>query len=187
MSLRNTAAQWGSLSKTFHWLIVALLIIQGILGLVMGDFPRETRMALTALHKSIGITILFLAVARLAWVLYNGRPGPAPGVTPVQYRLSLLVEGSMYLLLFALLITGWLMVSYGGRPLEWFGLFQLPALVGENHDLHERLEGVHEVLFWALTLLAAGHAGMAIYHHLFQRDPTLSRMAPKGWLRDPRE
>ena len=61
MSLRNTAAQWGSLSKTFHWLIVALLIIQGILGLVMGDFPRETRMALTALHKSIGITILFLA------------------------------------------------------------------------------------------------------------------------------
>jgi len=185
MSLRNTTTQWGSLSKTFHWLIVILLIVQGVLGLVMGDYPRETRMELVTLHKSIGVTILLLAAARLAWVLYNGRPGPAPGVTPLQYKLSLMMDGLLYLLLFAVPITGWLMVSYGGRPVEWFGLFQLPALVGENQGLHETFEEVHESLFWALTLLATGHAGMAIYHQIFQRDGTLSRMLPKGWLRDP--
>ncbi len=186
MSLRNSATQWGSLSKTFHWLIVLLLIGQGILGLVMGDFPRETRMELTGLHKSIGVTILILAVARVLWLLVAGRPAPAPGVTPLQHKLAMAGHLLLYVLLFALPITGWLMVSYGGRPVEWFGLFQLPALVGENHDLHEQLEGVHELLFWALTLVAVGHAGAAIYHHVFQRDSTLARMLPKGWMRDPR-
>ena len=48
------------------------------------------------------------------------------------------------------------------------------------------LEERHEQLFWLLVLLALGHAGTAIYHHLFQRDGTLVRMLPRGWLRDPR-
>ena len=186
MSLRNTAAQWGSLSKTFHWLIVLLLIGQGILGLTMGDFPRETRMELTNLHKSIGITILMLAVARLLWTLFNGRPAPAPGVTPLQHKLAMAGHVLLYVLLFALPITGWLLTSYADRPASWFGVFELPRLVGENHDLHEMFEERHEQLFWLLMLVAVGHAGAAIYHHLFQRDATLSRMLPKGWLRDPR-
>ena len=87
MTMRNNANQWGSVSKTLHWLVVLLLIGQGILGLTMGDFSRETRMELTGLHKSIGITILMLAVARLLWIVFNGRPDPAPGVTPLQHAL----------------------------------------------------------------------------------------------------
>lgn len=186
MSMRNTANQWGSVSKTLHWLVVLLLIGQGILGLTMGDFSRETRMELTGLHKSIGITILMLAVARLLWIVFNGRPGPAPGVTPLQHRLAKFGHIVLYALLFALPITGWLLTSYADRPASWFGLFELPRLVGENHDLHEMFEERHEQLFWLLMLFAVGHAGAAIYHHLFQRDATLSRMLPKGWLRDPR-
>lgn len=185
MGLRNTATEWGSVSKTFHWLIVVLLIIQGTLGLTMGDFSRDTRMELTNLHKSIGVTILMLAVLRLLWILFNHRPAFSPGVTSLQRKLALTVEVLLYVLLFALPISGWLMTDYGGRVVSWFGVFNLPQLVGENHDMHEMLEHRHEQLFWLLTLLAVGHAGMAIYHQVFQHDSTLARMLPKGWLRDP--
>lgn len=186
MTLRNTAATWGGMSKTFHWLIVLLLIGQGILGLTMGDFPRETRGELIGLHKSIGITILLLAVARLLWNLFGGRPAAAPGVTQLQHRLAKLGHLVLYALLFAVPITGWLLTAYGGRDASWFGLFDLPRIVGENNDLHEMFEERHEQLFWVLVLVAAGHAGAAIYHHVFQRDATLARMLPRGWLRDPR-
>lgn len=187
MTLRNSATQWGSLGKAFHWLIVLLLLGQGILGLVMGDLPRETRIEMIGLHKSLGITILMLAVVRLIWALFNDRPGPAPGVTPLQHKLAFAGHLVLYVLLFALPISGWLLTSYADRPTSWFGLFELPRLVGENHGLHEVYEERHEQLFWLLTLVAAGHAGAAIYHHVFQRDATLARMLPKGWLRDPRE
>ncbi len=186
MHLRNTATDWGSLSKTFHWLIVLLLIGQGILGLTMGDFGRELRAQLVPLHKSIGVTLLMLALARLLWNLFGGRPAPAPGVTPLQHRLAKLGHLVLYALLFAVPLTGWLLSAYGGRDTSWFGLFDLPRIVGENHDLHEMFEERHEQLFWLLVLVAAGHAGAAIYHHVFQRDATLARMLPRGWLREPR-
>ena len=186
MHLRNTATDWGSLSKTFHWLIVLLLIGQGILGLTMGDFPRETRGELIGLHKSIGITILMLAIARLLWNLFGGRPAPAPGVSRSQHLLANAGHLLLYGLLFVLPLTGWLLSASGGRDVSWFGVFDLPRIVGENHDLHEMFEERHEQLFWLLVLVAVGHAGAALYHHVFQRDATLARMLPKGWLRDPR-
>ncbi len=186
MTMRNTATDWGSLSKTFHWLIVLLLLTQATIGLTMGDMPRETRITMIGLHKSIGITILMLAIARLVWVLFAGRPGPVPGVSRWQHRLAQAGHGLLYLLLFAVPLSGWLMGSYGGRPTEWFGLFELPRLVAENAAAQERMEERHELLFWLLALVATGHLVAALYHHVFNRDATLVRMLPRGWLRDPR-
>ena len=57
------------------------------------------------------------------------------------------------------------------------------AIVGKDHDVHELAEGIHELLFWALVALVVAHAAAAFYHHLFQRDATLARMLPRGWLR----
>ena len=50
--------------------------------------------------------------------------------------------------------------------------------VAENHDLHETFEEAHELLFWALTATALGHALAAVYHHVFLKDATLARMLP---------
>ena len=68
--------------------------------------------------------------------------------------------------------------SAAGFPLQWFGLFNLPAIVGENHALHETAEQLHETLFWVLVALAVAHAAAGLYHHVFQRDATLLRMLP---------
>ncbi len=74
------------------------------------------------------------------------------------------------------------MNSAAGFPLQWFGQFNLPAITGKDHDLHELAEEVHELLFWAMVTLAVLHAAAAFYHHLFVRDATLARMLPRGWL-----
>jgi cytochrome b561 len=87
-------------------------------------------------------------------------------------------HGLLYLLLLAQPISGWIMSSAGGYPVSLFGLVDVPALVGENHDLHESLEEVHEVLFYALAAVAVLHALAALYHHFFMKDDTLRRMLP---------
>jgi cytochrome b561 len=179
MTLRNSATHWGSVSKFFHWLIVLLLIGQGTVGLLMGDMPRgPDKLQMVNLHKSFGITILALAVLRLLWLLVAGRPQAAPGVSARNQMLAKLGHAVLYVLLFAVPLTGWLLVDYGGRGIAWFGLFELPRLVAENPGLHETFEEVHELLFWALTATAVGHALVAVYHHAFLRDATLARMLP---------
>ncbi len=186
MSLKNPEQHWGAVSQSLHWLIVLLLLAQGTVGLLMGDMARgPDKIAVYALHKSVGITLLALAVARLLWRLYAGRPAPVPGTPSWQERAASAMHAALYLLLFAVPISGWVMNSAAGFPLQWFGLFNLPSIAPHDRDLHELAESMHEWLFWALVALAAAHAAAALYHHLFQRDATLARMLPRGWLRAP--
>ncbi|MBS0200108.1 MAG: cytochrome b [Proteobacteria bacterium] len=171
MTLKNTET-WGIVSRSFHWLIVVLLIVQGTLGLFHDDLPRGT----IRLHVSLGITILTLAIARLAWRLYAGRPAPVAGVSAGQRRVAAIGHFVLYLLLFAVPITGWLMSNYGDHAVHWFGLLELPRLVAPDDAAHEIMEGRHSQLFWALVIVAVLHALAAVHHHLFRRNTTLTRM-----------
>jgi cytochrome b561 len=184
MSLKNTTDRWGGISQSLHWAVAVLILVMAYLGLTMGDLPNgPDKIKTYALHKSIGITILALVALRLSWRLYAGTPKPVPGSPRWQERIASLTHGAIYLLLFAIPISGWVLNSAAGFPLQWFGLINLPYIVGESHDLHELAEEAHELMFWALALLVVAHAGAAFYHHIFQRDATLARMLPRGWLR----
>ena len=99
-----------------------------------------------------------------------------------QERIADLSHWGLYVLLFAIPISGWVLNSAAGFPLQWFGLFNLPRIAGKDEGLHELAEQVHELLFWTLVGVALVHAAAAFYHHLFQRDATLARMLPRGWL-----
>jgi cytochrome b561 len=188
MSLKNPRERWGAVSQSFHWLIVLLLLAQGTVGLLMGDMARgPDKIAVYAFHKSVGLTILALALARLLWRLYAGRPAPVAGMPRWQERMASLMHGTLYALLFAVPISGWVMNSAAGFPLQWFGLFNLPSIAAHDRGLHELTESLHEWLFWLLVALAAAHAAAAVYHHLFQHDATLARMLPRRWSRAPEE
>lgn len=184
MTLKNTIDRWGGISQLLHWAVAALILVMAYLGLTMGDLPNgPDKIKTYALHKSIGITILALVALRVFWRVYAGTPRPIPGSPRWQERIAALTHAAIYTLLFAIPISGWVLNSAAGFPLQWFGLINLPHIVGENHDLHELAEEAHEIMFWVLALLVVAHAGAAFYHHLFQRDATLARMLPKGWLR----
>lgn len=184
MTMKNTHDRWGSVSQLLHWLVLVLILTMAYLGLTMGDLPNGPGKIQTyALHKSIGITILALVALRLLWRLYAGTPRPVPGSPRWQERIASLTHFAIYALLFAIPLSGWVLNSAAGFPLQWFHLVNLPYIVEKNHDLHELAEGAHEIMFWLLALLVVAHAGAAFYHHLFRRDATLARMLPRGWLR----
>ena len=164
--------------------LALLLLAQGTVGLLMGDMARgPDKIAVYAFHKSVGITILGLVALRLLWRLYAGSPAHVAGTPTWQLRIAGVTHLAIYGLLFAIPISGWVLNSAAGFPLQWFHLVNLPHIVERNHDLHELAEEAHELMFWALALLVVMHAGAAFYHHLFQGDATLARMLPKGWLK----
>ena len=186
MSWKNTPQRWGGVSQGLHWLVVALILLQGTLGLVMVELVNSPdKIRLYALHKSIGLTILALAVLRLGWRLYAGTPLPVAGIPGWQRAAARLSHGLLYTLLLAIPLSGWLFNSAAGFPLQWFGLFNLPSIAATDPGLRELAAAAHAWLFWLLVAVALVHAAAAFHHHLFTGDATLARMLPRGWLRAP--
>ncbi|HHW4679416.1 MAG TPA: cytochrome b [Xylella sp.] len=184
MTLKNTAERWGSLSQTLHWLIAVLILFLGICGLTMGNLPKTPNYfwVYTA-HKSIGISVLVLATFRLLWRLYAGAPKPVPGTRGWQERVANVTHVLLYVLIFTVPLAGWLYDSARGlRPFYWFGLFEMPTLVSPNESIRGIAIDIHKLGFWALVSLVVLHAGAAFYHHLIQRDTTLTRMLPRHWF-----
>lgn len=184
MSLKNTADRWGGVSQLLHWLIALLILSLGVVGLVMGELPRNPKYFwVYTMHKSLGLTVLALVLVRIGWRLYAGAPEPVPGTPTWQSRVASLTHGLIYLLILAMPLSGWLYDSTSGlRPFRWFGLVEVPKLAAPDEALAQASRGAHEWLFWLLIALVLAHAGAALYHHLVQRDSTLARMLPRGWL-----
>ena len=184
MSLRSNDRQWGSVAKFFHWIIALAILGNGIFGLLM-DQARSPMQKINwlALHKSIGLTVLALFLLRVLWRLADRRPQEES--TPRWQQLAAhLTHGVLYVLIAALPLSGWWFNSLTGKPLQWFKLFNLPALVGANGDLSNLAHAVHEYLFWFLLLVLVAHVGAALKHHVFDRDNVLRRMLPFGRVRN---
>jgi cytochrome b561 len=153
------------------------------LGLYMTELPLGIqKLKLYALHKSIGLTLLGLAVLRLGWRATERRP-ETPPMPAWQRRGAAVTHGLLYALMFAVPITGWLFNSAAGFPLQWFGLANLPALGPADPSLKAIAHHLHVGGVWLLVVLAAIHAVAAIKHHFVDRDRTLALMVP--WLRPP--
>ena len=183
MSWRNPADRWGAVSQALHWGIVVLVLAMATLGLTMVELPNTPSTArLYALHKSIGLTILALMLLRLCWRLHAGAPRVHAGMPAWQRRLAWATHAALYALLLALPLSGWLINSSAGFPLRWFGLFRVPQWGTRDDALNALAKEWHEALFWTLLVLALVHAFAAVWHHVFQRDATLARMLPRGWL-----
>lgn len=179
MKLRNTPTRWGALSQLLHWLIAALIGLQVVLGVLGTALPLSmAKLATLARHKSLGITILGLVLIRLAWRMLNPTPALPGTLKPYERRLARGTHASLYALLIALPLTGWIMSSARGFPVSWFNLVQLPNPVGRNVPLYHALVRVHITLAIGLGLVLALHIAAAIKHHFVLKDDTLRRMLP---------
>ena len=186
MSLKNPPDRWGVVSQSLHWLIVLLVLVMAYLGLTMTDLPNTPyKIRIFTLHKSIGITILALVTLRLLWRIYAGAPRRLPQIPTWQHRIATTTHAALYVLLFAMPLSGWVVNSAAGFPLPWFWLVQLPSIAPSSDALHGFAVNLHEWLFWALVTVSLLHVAAACWHHLFPRDATLARMLPRGWLQAP--
>ena len=187
MEIRSTPERWGSVSRLLHWGMALAIAGQVALGWYMTDLPRGLpKLKVYALHKSLGLTLLALAVLRLCWRLVEQRP-VLPAMPAWQLRSATLTHGVLYALLFAIPLSGWLFNSAAGSPLQWFGLLNLPALTGASTTLKETARAIHENAVMVLLVILALHTGAAIKHHFLDRDSTLALMTPGLRARGPRQ
>ena len=184
MSFRNTTRSWGFLSKTFHWVIVLMILNQWIIAERAESLPKGPAL-IQALwwHKSFGVTILALAVLRLAWRWLNPVPDLRAETRPWERALARLSHVLLYALIFAIPLSGWMMSSARSFPVSWFGWLQLPDLVNPDPRLYERLKDLHHLLFKVLVVVAALHVAGALKHHFIDRNDVLRRMLPFGRVR----
>jgi cytochrome b561 len=167
-----------------HWLIAAGIIGMIALGWIMDDVPDQQAYGLIQIHKSFGITILLLSVARVVWRLMNPPP-PEPPMPGWQRGLALFVHVGLYVLIIAMPLTGWIMASASSdAPTRWFGLFDarmpvIPGLPSETRKgLEDGFEFAHSNLQWVIIAMLVLHVAGALKHQFVDKDHLLARMAP---------
>lgn len=186
MQWRNTSTGYGAVAKFLHWSIVILVVAQYVLAELAEDLPRGAeKLELMARHKSVGILVLLLALVRIGWKLGSrGLPPPVP-MPRLQRIAAAASHGLLYALILVQPLSGWATASSGGRPVSFFGWFDLPALVAASEQAHEAFEESHEFFAGALFVVVLLHALAALYHHFWRKDDTLRRMLPFARPRSP--
>jgi cytochrome b561 len=171
--------RYSTVSLVLHWLIAALVVTQIALfyahEVTDGPISRE----FVDIHKSVGLSILVLTLARLGWRIANPAI-PLPESTP---RWQKLVARGTHVLFYAFLIAmplvGWAASSAAGRDILWFGLFEWPALpIGGGRETAGALMDLHHLAGKALYVLIFLHVAGALKHHFIDRDNVLHRMLP---------
>jgi superoxide oxidase len=168
--------RFDGVSIGLHWatviLIVAMFASAWSIGLAGDAAARLT------LHRSTGVILWFLAIARLAWRLrFAGRP-PLPAHLPAVQRLAAtLVEGALYVLLLTQPLTGLAQTLARGKPFQLF-VFQAPALLARDKPMTRLFHETHELSAWVLLGLIGVHIAAALFHRFGLRDRVLQSMWP---------
>ena len=178
--LRNSANSWGWISRLLHWLMAALILVQITLGkYAHGLSISPQKLDLMMWHKSLGITLLLLALVRLAWTLSNPRPLSVTGAGFWLRSTARFSHLTLYTLMFAIPLSGWLMNSAKNFPFSFYRVFPLPSLIGPDEAMGKLFQAWHDGLVTALLVLLAAHVSAAFWHHLYQRDAVLLQMLGK--------
>ena len=170
-------------ARAFHWVMVGVLAVQVPVGLYMTYRGNDLKIwdgltnSLYSGHKLFGIVLLLLVIARLTYRLRNGAPADEPSLEWWQKAASHVTHWSLYGLLIAIPLTGWLGVSRY-PALDIFGLFKLPGLVAPDQAQAATLFFIHKVLAIVTILLIGAHVGAALFHYVVRKDGVLLRMLP---------
>jgi cytochrome b561 len=126
----------------------------------------------------MGILILALAVFRLGWRLTHEPPPLPKSISKTQQTAAHGLHWVLYLLILVQPISGYVHRMAGAHPVSFFGLFNLPVLIGKNEALRLLTDVIHDGGAIIIALLVAGHIGVALKHRFFDRDAVMQRMTP---------
>lgn len=178
---QNTSGRYGAAAKTFHWLIALLIFAQFGLGIDGAQLPLGIdKLIMLARHKSVGITIFLLAALRVSWRWFSPPPLLPGNMIKSERLLAHASHTLLYVLLFALPLTGWFFSSASGIAVSWFNIVALPNVVPTSKSLASVLLSVHIALAITLAIVVVGHIAAALWHHFVRRDTVLVRMLPWG-------
>lgn len=174
--LTNTRQTYGWIAIAIHWLMALAIFAMFALGLWMTGLSYYDAWYHRApdIHKSVGMLLLFLLFFRLAWVVVNVKPeimGQA-----WERMVALIVHRMHYIIMLAVMLSGYLIPTAKGEGVSVFGWFTVPATIANIARQADIAGFIHYWGAWAMIGLAALHAGAALKHHFIDRDATLTRM-----------
>lgn len=181
----SEVARYSLVQRQLHWLLTLLVLLALGVGMTLGwlgfdgardAFGEGVTNALYSAHKTLGVLILALIALRLVIRLTQGIPPPEPTLTRFERLASHLVHVSLYWVLLAQPIVGWLATAAEGYPVQFFA-WTLPGLIAKDEALGEKLFELHEFLAWALLVLLALHIGAALMHEHIKHDGVMRRMS----------
>jgi len=179
MAAFGTRLRYGSVAQLLHWTTAVLVVAAFTFGpggseqrvySAARDFDRQ-------LHETLGLTVLALALLRLAWRAFDATPDDPP--TPTWMRLSSkIVQATLYVLLFLLPFTAISGAWLEGHPLTLLGSVRIGPWLAEAHSLGATIASIHTWLGDAILWVAGIHAAAGLYHHFVLRDGLLRSMLP---------
>lgn len=189
--------RYTTVAITLHWVIAILILMMIFIGwqaedlrdaLFAGDpdVDIQTVALVYNWHKTWGLIILALSLARLGWRLVHPAPPLPGGMAPWERFAAKATHWGFYALMIGMPLGGWVTASASGIPGFLFNVESLPipAIAPESEGLHDATSRAHSAGAWAILVLLALHIGAALKHHFINRDDVLSRMIvfirPKG-------
>ena len=171
--------RFAPLQRLLHWLMAICILAMLFIGVGMVSTIMPKYVPLLSIHKSIGISILALALIRLAVRLRYGAP-PLPADLPEPMKLAAyLSHYLLYALMIGMPLIGWAMLSAGAYPVVVFGRVWLPAILPQSDSLHTLLWGAHFYLAFIFFALVLMHVAAALFHALVRQDGVFESMAPE--------
>lgn len=175
---KNSADKFGLVSKLLHWLTAISVFSMFALGYWMVDLTYYSQWYQTAphWHESIGVVLLIATIFRVVWRFYNAPPQPVVSHSKSVKLASKITHVVLYILLFVLMVSGYLISTADGRAIDvfnWFSVFGLGELIENQEDIAGL---IHEYLAYTLVTFSLLHGAAAIKHHFIDKDSTLIRM-----------
>lgn len=177
MRATNTATRFGWVTRLLHWIMAVAILGMLVFGWVMVRTPPSLSILwMYVWHKSIGLTLLALALLRLVWHAVSPPPQPiADRDHPTLTHAAKIAHAGLYVLLLAVPLSGWIGSAATGIEVDFYG-WTLPALLPASERVEAWGLGLHHLLTWTLAGLVALHVLGALHRHLVARDATLRRM-----------
>ena len=167
-------------SRILHWTMAVLVLAMLFIGIGMVSSVSAYHQ-LVAIHKPLGILVLILVAIRLVNRLINPPPPLPEGMPPWQRFAALGSHVLLYILMFAVPLVGWAMLSAARYPVVLYGALQLPPIMPQNPELFAVLRETHTVLALLLFATFLAHFGAALMHALIFRDDVFPSMTFWGW------
>ncbi|MDC9614108.1 cytochrome b [Xenorhabdus khoisanae] len=178
MLLKNTSTRFGHISVLIHWLVA--LAVYGMFGLglwmVTLSYYDIWYHRAPELHKSIGIFLFIVMAVRVIWRFISPPPKPLASYSLFTRISSILVHLTLYIVLFGILISGYLISTADGEAISVFGWFEVPATLTEQGIQADTAGIIHLYFAWIVVVISLLHGLAALKHHFIDRDITLKRM-----------
>src|SRR5580704_17710163 len=169
--------RYSPVAISLHWIMAALILFSGILGLLLDDWPKASKLLWINIHAQVGLLALALLLARIWWRRTHTPPELPPEVSDISRRVSHPAHLLIYALMLATPLVGIVAFVWHARVFD-FGLFSIDFGVKSNGPVYHQAEDIHLWLTYGLFALVAGHAVAALWHHFVSRDTVLLRMLP---------